>query len=109
MRSSVNNAKAFEQVFADYKAMIFKIARSYTTNAEVTHDLVQEITLQQWVGFEQYDAQYKPRVDLSDRTEYRNFPAAQNQPAYISLAMKSAKLISGTGKHRHCPKGNVNH
>lgn len=62
MGSSVNNAKAFEQVFADYKAMIFKIARSYTTNAEVTHDLVQEITLQLRVGFEQYDAQYKPRA-----------------------------------------------
>ncbi|WP_026160488.1 RNA polymerase sigma factor [Teredinibacter turnerae] len=50
MGSSANNAKAFEQVFADYKAMIFKIARSYTTTAEDTHDLVQEITLQLWAG-----------------------------------------------------------
>lgn len=48
----------FLKVVEDHKGIIYKVASSYSRNAEDRKDLVQEIIFQLWKSFEKYQANY---------------------------------------------------
>ena len=49
----------FLSVIQTHKGIIYKVANSYCVNGENRKDLVQEIILQLWRSFEQYNNVYK--------------------------------------------------
>lgn len=49
----------FTKVLETHKGIIHKIAMSYSLDVEERKDLIQEITLQMWRSFHNYDPQYK--------------------------------------------------
>jgi RNA polymerase sigma factor (sigma-70 family) len=49
----------FISVMESHKGIIYKVARLYCKAAEDRKDLVQEITLQLWKSFDNYNKQYK--------------------------------------------------
>jgi RNA polymerase sigma factor (sigma-70 family) len=56
---SLNKSELFIQVMEAHKGILYKIAHSYCPHAEDRKDLVQEIMIQLWRSFDQYDSQYK--------------------------------------------------
>lgn len=58
--NKANNAKAdFIQMVDERKGIIYKIANAYSRSSEDQKDLVQEIILQLWSSYENYDPKYK--------------------------------------------------
>ncbi|MGK0390617.1 MAG: RNA polymerase sigma factor (sigma-70 family) [Maribacter sp.] len=51
--------EAFIGIVEDYKKMIYKIAHSYTKRQEDCEDLMQEIVLQLWRAYPNYDNTFK--------------------------------------------------
>ena len=55
-----NSTKAdFIEMIEKQKGIIYKIANAYSRSSEDQEDLVQEIILQLWSSFGNYDPQYK--------------------------------------------------
>ncbi|MEP1382256.1 MAG: RNA polymerase sigma factor [Paraglaciecola sp.] len=57
--NSHNEPLTFEAMIATHKGILYKIARSYSYCDEERRDLIQEITLQLWRSFTQYDPKFK--------------------------------------------------
>ncbi len=57
--SSENTSETFLKIIEAHKGILFKIANIYCKDAEARKDLIQEIVLQLWRSFSQYDDQYK--------------------------------------------------
>lgn len=55
----INKQGEFLSVIEDHKGIIYKIANSYCNGPEDRKDLVQEIILQLWKSFDNYNEQYK--------------------------------------------------
>lgn len=49
----------FVNVLEMHKKIIYKVARAYTDNIEERNDLIQEIIIQIWSSFENYNPTYK--------------------------------------------------
>lgn len=49
----------FEAVLEEYRGLIYKIANGYCSNREDLNDLTQEIALQIWRSFDDYNPEYK--------------------------------------------------
>jgi RNA polymerase sigma factor (sigma-70 family) len=49
----------FLSVLESHKGILYKIARSYCKDSEDRNDLIQEIIIQLWKSFENYNDQYK--------------------------------------------------
>jgi RNA polymerase sigma factor (sigma-70 family) len=58
-QSTIPNADDFLNILEAHKGILWKIARSYSADADDRQDLVQEITVQLWRSFPKYDPQYK--------------------------------------------------
>lgn len=56
---SGRNATNFLTVLEENKGIIYKVAQSYCKNEENKKDLIQEIIIQLWLAFEQYNPQFK--------------------------------------------------
>jgi RNA polymerase sigma factor (sigma-70 family) len=55
----MNKQKKFERILNEHKALIFKVAKSYTNGSEALKDLSQEIALQLWSSLDSYDENLK--------------------------------------------------
>lgn len=49
----------FTQVIESHKGLIYKIAHSYVRNPDDRKDLIQEIVIQLWRSFDNYDSAYR--------------------------------------------------
>jgi RNA polymerase sigma factor (sigma-70 family) len=49
----------FVQLLEEHKRILYKIASTYCTDTEDRRDIVQEIVIQLWRSFPQYDDQFK--------------------------------------------------
>ena len=56
---SRDKSELFLSVINANKGIIFKVANSYCKNSENRNDLVQEIIIQLWKSFENYNEQYE--------------------------------------------------
>ncbi|ELR71204.1 RNA polymerase ECF-type sigma factor [Fulvivirga imtechensis AK7] len=56
---SLDKDKAFVDLIERNKGIIYKVANSYCTDTEERKDLVQEMIIQLWRSFANYDSQYK--------------------------------------------------
>lgn len=56
---SINKSINFMAVVQTYKGIIYKVANSYCKSVEDREDLVQEIIIQLWRSFENYNAKYE--------------------------------------------------
>ena len=54
-----NKSELFLSVIESHKGILYKIANSYCKDSEDRNDLVQEIIVQLWKSFENYDDRYK--------------------------------------------------
>ncbi len=57
MKKASKQETAFLALLAQHKGIVFKVAHSYSQDPDTRQDLVQEITLQVWKAFPQYDPQ----------------------------------------------------
>jgi RNA polymerase sigma factor (sigma-70 family) len=57
--SPSNTQADFTKLIEQNKGIIYKVARSYSKNEDDRADLFQEIVIQLWRAFEQYDNHYK--------------------------------------------------
>ena len=57
--NKIRDADLFVNMLVQHKGIIYKVANAYCKDAEHRKDLVQEIMLQLWLAFPNYDAQYK--------------------------------------------------
>lgn len=57
--NSINKSDLFLTVFQSNKGIIYKIANSYCKSVEDRKDLVQEIVIQLWRSFDNYNESYK--------------------------------------------------
>ena len=57
--SSLDKTDLFLAVIETHKGIIYKVANSYCKDTESRKDLVQEIILQLWKSFDNYNEQYK--------------------------------------------------
>lgn len=55
----MSTATEFTKVLEQHKALLYKIARSYTQTPQDCQDLVQEIAIALWQAFPRYNAQYQ--------------------------------------------------
>ena len=55
---SADKSEQFLSIINSNKGIIYKIANSYCKNDEYRNDLVQEIIIQLWKSFENYNEQY---------------------------------------------------
>lgn len=51
--------REFEIVLEEYRGLIYKVANGYCSNREDLNDLTQEIALQMWRSFDDYNPEYK--------------------------------------------------
>jgi len=59
-QESLNDSdNEFIDMLQTYKGIVYKIAKSYTYNTADHQDLIQEITLQLWKSYGQYNAQFR--------------------------------------------------
>lgn len=87
------HTNTFLEVVEAHKGIIYKIAQSYCHNNQDKEDLVQEITVQLWKSFAQYNQQFKYstwiyRIALNVaisfyRRETKRRPMAQPLPETI--------------------------
>ena len=56
---STGKTALFLSVIETNKGLIYKVANAYCNNAEDRKDLVQEIVIQLWRSFDNYNSQYK--------------------------------------------------
>lgn len=56
---SENKSELFLSVIESHKGIFYKIANAYCRDIENRNDLVQEIIIQLWKSFENYDDRYK--------------------------------------------------
>jgi len=56
---SADKSDLFISVINENKGIIYKVANSYCKNSENRNDLVQEIIIQLWKSFENYNKQYE--------------------------------------------------
>ena len=54
-----NKNNLFISVIESHKGILYKIANSYCKDSEDRNDLIQEIIIQLWKSFENYNDQYK--------------------------------------------------
>lgn len=57
--NSTAKSDLFLSVIQTNKGIVYKVANSYSNNSEDRKDLVQEIIVQLWKSFENYNDQYK--------------------------------------------------
>lgn len=57
--SKEQNSKVFMSVVENHKGIIYKIANSYCADYEDRKDLIQEILIQLWKSFDNYNSQFK--------------------------------------------------
>ncbi len=55
----MSTATEFTKVLEQHKALLYKIARSYTQTPQDCQDLVQEIAIALWQAFPRYNAHYQ--------------------------------------------------
>jgi RNA polymerase sigma-70 factor (ECF subfamily) len=53
------NADIFLSIIENHKGILYKIANSYCKDQEDRQDLIQEIIIQLWQSFENYNSQFK--------------------------------------------------
>lgn len=53
------NRDIFISILENHKGIIFKIVNSYCKEVEDRQDLIQEIIIQLWISFEEYNNQFK--------------------------------------------------
>jgi RNA polymerase sigma-70 factor (ECF subfamily) len=58
MTANIDSDK-FLQVLENHKRILYKVANSYCSNADHRQDLIQEIILQLWKSFPEYNDQFK--------------------------------------------------
>ena len=51
--------ESFLAILEQHKLIVFKVCNSYCRDKEDQKDLVQEVIIQLWSGFEKYDEQFK--------------------------------------------------
>jgi len=57
--TSINKQGIFLSVIEDHKGIIYKIANTYCKSSDDREDLAQEIILQLWKSFDNYNGQFK--------------------------------------------------
>lgn len=55
----MNKESAFDKLIQEHKGIIYKVTNAYCKNEEDRKDLIQEIIVQLWKSFENYNPQYK--------------------------------------------------
>lgn len=57
--TKVNNQENFLAMIQAHRGIIYKVANAYCSDTEARKDLVQEIIIQLWKSFDNYNSQYK--------------------------------------------------
>lgn len=99
----MNKEIAFDTLIQHHKGIIYKITNAYCKNEEDRKDLIQEIIIQLWKSFDNYNTQYKQstwiyRISLNVsisfyRKEKRRNELTQTHPLSIITHVDTADKI----------------